>query len=688
MATQVITQEGRGETRVGIDTGGTFTDLLAVEDGVLRMAKTLSTPAEPARSTGEALSKAGLGGAGQVATLVHGTTIATNALIERRGAAVGLITTAGFGDLLEIQRISRPRSFDLHWVKPRHLVPRRLVREVAERVTADGSVLIPLDPEEVRRAARELLDVGVDAIAVSFLFSFLNSDHERAARAAVLEEFPELEVSISSEVFGQWREYERTSTCVIDAFLKPTVTRYAAELTSLGDERQIGELLVMRSNGGVMSPSGARKMPVSMVRSGPAGGVIAASQVAGLLGRENVIIADMGGTSFDTGLISAGKPALTTFSELEWGVPIAVPMVDVRSVGAGGGSVAWIDAAGIMRVGPQSAGADPGPACYGRGGKLPTVTDANVLLGRLPVELPLAGDLQLDAQASEEVVGELARALERDVEDVALGILRIADNNMAQAVRLVTIDSGHDPREFALMAFGGAGPLHASAIARALSIREVLVPVFPGAFSAYGALIADTRFDYMRTSVMGAGDLDLRRVRGIYAELEEQAAGDLAREGIAATALTRSIELRYSGQNWELEVALEGEPGEREIEGVARRFHAAHDAQFGWSLPDGDLELVNFKLAAFAARETPALPELPEGPLPEPIDTRRVVFDEGRTEERTPVYWRADLRRENRLSGPALIAEPDSTVLIAHGEQLRVDRSGNLLIAIEGEEHR
>src|ERR1700685_4240045 len=308
-----------------------------------------------------------------------------------------------------------------------------------------------------------------------------------------------------------------------------------------------------------------------------------------------------------------------------------------------------------MRVGPQSAGADPGPACYGRGGTLPTVTDANVLLGRLPAELPLAGDLALDGDASEEVTGVLARGLERDIEEVALGILRIADNNMAQAVRLVTIDSGHDPREFALMAFGGAGPLHASAIARALSIREVLVPVFPGAFSAYGALIADTRFDYMRTAVMSAGDPDVQRIVGIYAELEDQATRDLAREGIAATALTRSIELRYSGQNWELAVALEGEPTEQEIDAVARRFHAAHDAQFGWSLPDGELEFVNFKLAAVAARETPALPDLPDGPLPEPIDTRRVVFDDHHTEQRTPVYWRADLCRGNRLRGPALI---------------------------------
>jgi N-methylhydantoinase A len=685
MSPDTVTKSTTSATRVGIDTGGTFTDLIAAEGGVLRMAKTLSTPSDPARSTGEALTKAGIGGEGQVDTLVHGTTIATNALIERRGAAVGLITTLGFRDLLEIQRISRPRSFDLHWVKPSHLVPRRLVREVRERIAADASVSVPIDLDDVRRAAGELVEQGVEAIAISFLFSFLNSDHERQARAAVNDQFPELEVSISSEVFGQWREYERTSTCVIDAFLKPTVARYAAELSELGRERGIGDLLVMRSNGGVMTPAGAREKPISMVRSGPAGGVIATSYVAKLVQFANLIIADMGGTSFDTGLVRAGEPALTTFSELEWGIPIAVPMVDVRSVGAGGGSVAWVDAAGIMRVGPESAGADPGPACYGRGGERATVTDANLVLGRLPHDLPLAGDLALDVEASERVIAALAAELERDPKEVALGILRIADNNMAQAVRLVTIDRGYDPREFALMAFGGAGPLHASAIARALSMRDVVVPIFPGAFSAFGALIADTRFDYMRTSVMAARSADLARIQSIYADLEDQAARDLAREGIvAAPTLVRTVELRYSGQNWELEVPLEGEPSAESIDAVKRRFHAEHDAHFGWSLPDGDLELVNFKLAAIAARATPELPELQTGPLPEPVSSRGVTFDDGETHDSTPVYWRADLCAENRIEGPALIAEPDATVLLAPGDRLEVDSFGNLIITVGG----
>ena len=414
--------------------------------------------------------------------------------------------------------------------------------------------------------------------------------------------------------------------------------------------------------------------------------MIAANYVARLLGRDNVLIADMGGTSFDTGLIQAGEPALTTLSELEWGIPIAVPMVDVRSVGAGGGSVAWIDAAGNPARGPPQRRRGPGTRLLWPGRVTPTVTDANVVLGRLPDDLPLAGDLPLDEQASERVIGELAAALERDPIEVALGVLRIADNNMAQAVRLVTIDRGHDPREFTMMAFGGAGPLHASAIARALSMSEVVVPMFPGAFSAFGALLADTRFDYMRTAVMPARSADLTHIRSIYGDLEQQARADLEREGItAAPTLVRTIELRYSGQNWELEVPLESEPSAESIAGVKVRFHGEHDAHFGWSLPDGDLELVNFKLAAIAARETPDLPQLIEGPLPEPVALRRVTFDDGLTGKRTPVYWRSELRAGNELRGPALIAEPDATVLLAPGDSLRVDAFGNLTIHVAQE---
>jgi N-methylhydantoinase A len=674
--------------RVGIDTGGTFTDLVATgDDGEYVMSKTLSTPAAPADSTAEALRKAGLGASGAVDTLVHGTTIATNALIERNGAVVGLITTRGFRDVLSIQRVIRPRSFEIEWVRPRPLTPRRLVREVGERVDAAGAVRTPLDEGELLAAAEELLEQGADAIAISFLFSFLDPVHELRAREILAAEHPELTVSISSAVFPQWREYERTSTCVIDAFLKPRVDRYANELERMAEDLGIGELLVMRSNGGSVTTAGVREKPVAMVRSGPAGGVIASVHVGRETGFDNLILADMGGTSFDTGLIRAGEPALTTQAELEWGIPIAVPMVDVRSVGAGGGSIAWIDPAGILRVGPESAGASPGPACYGQGGERPTVTDANLVLGRLSDDLPLAGDVALRRDLAEQAIAPLAAALDRSVEDLALGIVEIADSNMAQALRLVSIDNGHDPRDFALIAFGGAGPLHASALARALGMTQVVVPRFPGAFSAYGALIADTRFDYMRTFInRGRADDDLAAIDALFADLEQRAGTDLRRERIADDALlARSVEIRYVGQNWELEVPLDDGPAAEAIADARARFHAAHEQQFGWSLPDGELELVNFKLVASVERPKAPPTPLEPGPLPDPVARRAVRFAGAAEPLDTPVHWRDDLPAGAWLSGPAIVAETDSTLLLAPGDELEALASGHLVVNVAKE---
>jgi N-methylhydantoinase A len=676
--------EASPRARVGIDTGGTFTDLVAFgADRTFRLTKVLSTPDRPASATVDALEKAGLLGQGSIDTLVHGTTIATNAIIERRGATVGLIATAGFGDILLIQRVIRPRSFDLDWVKPRHLVPRYLVREARERVNANGAVTVPLVEDDVRSAVRELIAEGVEALAISFLFAFLDPGHERRARDVALEEAPDLAVSISSEVFGQWREYERTSTTVIDAFLKPGIGRYADELEEIASAQRVRELLILRSNGGVMTTGGARERPVSVVRSGPAGGVVASVFIGELTGRPNLILADMGGTSFDTCLVRDGEPALTTQAEIEWGIPIANPMVDVRSIGAGGGSVAWLDTAGILRVGPRSAGSVPGPACYGRGGEEATVTDANLVLGRLSPELPLAGDVDLHIEAADRTIGSLARSMGRSVEDVALGIVRIADNNMAQALRLVSVDRGHDPREFALIAFGGAGPLHATALARVLSIGEVIVPVFPGAFSAFGALLADARFDSMRTLILSGGSADVQRIAALYDDLERDALATLARERIGEEPeLTRTVEMRYAGQNWELTVPLPGSVGTESLAAARRAFHEEHRAQFGWNMPDGDLELVNFALTVTVRRERALPPSLPTGPLPAPRSRRRVTFDDGMAIFDTPVYWRDDLLAGNRLEGPAIVAEMDSTVLLDRPDRLLVDSYGNFVITV------
>lgn len=670
--------------RVGVDTGGTFTDLVTTgSDSTYQVAKTLSTPAQPARSTAEALDRVGLSGQGAVETLVHGTTIATNALLERSGARVGLITTAGFADVLEIRRGGRPDSFDLGWKRPDHLVRPRLVREVIERIGPDGAIRVPLDEATARLAVGELRDQGVEAIAVSLLFSYANPEHEVRVGELIREEAPELEVSLSYEVFPQIREYERASTVVIDAYLKPPVDRYSRELQELAETRGLGEVLVMRSNGGAITPEGVRQLPVSMVRSGPAGGVIAAVFVAEAAGQPNVILADMGGTSFDVCLIADGRPVLSTEAELEWGIPYCQPMVDVRSIGAGGGSMAWLDAADILHVGPQSAGAVPGPACYGRGGTAPTVTDANLLLGRLGADLSLAGDVALDPEAARSAMAELADRMGIEVQDVAHGILEIADHNMAQELRLISIDRGLDPRDFTLMAFGGAGPLHAGSLARSLGMRHVIVPIFPGAFSAFGALIADSRFDYLRTGlVRGLEDVD--SIRSLFTDLERRARADLAAQGHGDSEprLERSIDLRYQGQAWELEVPVVGEIGETALQETLSQFHHDHERRFGWSLEEMDVECVNFKLAAVISRPRPALPALPAGPVPEPMRQRPVRFTRGEEPIVTPVFWRSDLRAGNVITGPAVIAEAISTTLLAPRDVLRVDALGNLLIDV------
>ena len=488
--------------RIGVDTGGTFTDLVAqeVDSGHLSIAKSLSTPGEPSRAIIDTLRKGGLHNR-SIDSFVHGTTIATNALIERTGARVALITTHGFRDILSIQRLTRPRAYDLSWVKPEPLVPRSRAFEVRERIDAHGSVVEPLDEDGLRRIAVELLAQSIQAIAVSFLFSFLNPDHEIRAGAVLRELMPETEISLSHRVFGQWREYERTSTTTIDAYLKPVVRAYAEDLAEFGQNQRISRLLVMRSNREPCGPRVRANIRSAWCARDLPGGT-GRCAIGRLIDQPNLIVADMGGTSFDTCVITGATPTLTNQAELEWGIPIAAPMVDVRSIGAGGGSIAWLDGAGVLKVGPHSAGAVPGPASYGRGGKEATVTDANLLLGRLDESMPLAGDIALDPAAAAQAIGVLAAKMQRSPVEVAAGVIRIADSNMAQALRLVSVDRGHDPRNFALMAFGGAGPLHAPGLARLLNARRVIVPVFPGAFSALGCLIADTRFDYQQTRIV------------------------------------------------------------------------------------------------------------------------------------------------------------------------------------------
>jgi N-methylhydantoinase A len=670
---------------IGVDTGGTFTDLIAQHagSGDLIVAKALSTPQATHHAIEAALEKAGLGKE-DIDYFVHGTTIATNALIERTGARCAFITTRGFRDILHIQRLIRPRAYDLAWMKPRPLVARADCFELAERIGSGGEILTPLDEARLREIAQRLVDQGITAVAVGFLFAYANPAHELRAREILAQAAPGVAVSLSHEVFAQWREYERFSTTVVDTFIRPIVSRYADNMEGFVQSRGVGRFFIMRSNGGVMTSEMARDRPIALVRSGPAAGVIAACAIGRLMNEPNLLTADMGGTSFDTCLIANGEATLTTQAELEWSIPIAAPMVDVRSVGAGGGSIGWLDLAGSLKVGPQSARSMPGPACYGRGGDQPTVTDANLMLGRLDPSAPLAGDLHLDKDASAGAIGRLAAALGRDPIEVAAGITDIADNHMAQALRLVSVDRGHDPRRFAIMAFGGAGPLPAANLARLLGARRIIVPVFPGAFSALGCLMADARFDYRKTAITRSDRIDPAVLKEILDGLQRQALEDFDREGYCEQpAMTCSVEMRYAGQNWELDVPVDvGRPMEEALNEARRLFEAAHDERFGWHMDGSHFELVHFKVSAAISRGLFRLPERPAGAMPEPEGMRDVLFPGTSAFVPTRVYSRDKLPAHAVFEGPVVVSELASTTLVPPGATAQVDAYGNLLIAI------
>jgi N-methylhydantoinase A len=672
--------------RAGVDTGGTFTDLVLYDEdtGDIRMSKVSSTPSEPSRAVFDSFAKAGLATA-DISTFVHGTTVATNALIERRGAEVALFTTDGFRDILRIQRVTRPNHFDLHWVKPRHVVPRARCFGVPERVLRDGTVLIPLDEDAVRREIERLRDGGsIGAIGVSYLFSFVNPDHELRTRELIEELWPDVQVSLSHEVLPRWREYERTSTTVLDAYLKPLMHRYMDRLERECDDGGIDQLLILRSNGGVMSPAKAKEQPVSLVRSGPSGGIMASSTLGRRLGLGDLIACDMGGTSFEACLLPGSEPAFTNLEELEYGVPIALTMVDARAIGAGGGSLAWVDPAGILKVGPRSAGADPGPACYGRGGTQATVTDANVVLGRLAPEFLLAGDLELGVEAAQAALDELAGQLGLSRERVAQGIVDVANSNMAQALRLVSTDRGYDPRGATLVAYGGAGPLHACELARALQMPKVLVPLYPGAFSAFGALLADTRFDYTQTRWMRMSHLDVDAAAEVFAALERRAAADFRAEGFAEVPqLVRSIDMRYVGQNWELNVPMPGgELSRADFEAAVTLFEQEHERFYGYSIPGEELEMLTFNVAAVGTRHAIELPRIAAGGTPEPMLRRPVTFGVEDGPVDTPVYRRDDLGAGVEIAGPAVIGQVDATTLLPPGSSARVDDHGNLIVTV------
>lgn len=671
--------------RLGVDVGGTFTDvvLLREDTGDVRHTKVLTTYPNPAEGVAEGISR-GLEefsvDAGEVAAILHGTTIATNALIERRGARTALLTSRGTRDVLEIGRQTRPALFDWFADKPEPLVPRRWRFELNERVNSRGEVLATPSEEEIRQVIARLEAEGIEAVAVCFLFSFLNPESERRVGALLRKALPDVSVSLSSEVLPEYREYERASTTVANAYLTPVLSRYAAQLgASLEKMGLSARLHLLQSNGGVASLESAREKAVSTALSGPAGGVTGASYLAGLLGLPNVISMDMGGTSCDVCLIRDGLPGWTSEAPVA-GLPIRIPMVNVEAVGAGGGSVVWVDSGGALRVGPRSAGSSPGPVSYGRGGQEPTLTDAHVVLGTvLPESFPDKG-ISLNREAAVDAMGRIARRLGLGVERAALGAVQVINHHVAQAIRAVSVMRGHDPRDFALVAFGGAGPMHACFVAEELGIRRVVLPFAAGVFSALGAALADFRYDYVQTLPRRMEALDLAEVEALLQGMVSSARQRLEALPVRGLRLDASLDLRYVGQSFDINVPVAEGPIRKEE--ILERFHRLHEGSYGYCDPSEPVELVNVRLSAFGLtpKPTPRAAETPSGGGSGAMGTRLIPDFAGGSPLEYRLFDRSRLRCGDSLSGPAIVADSNSTAILLPGWSGRVDAHGSILL--------
>jgi N-methylhydantoinase A len=652
--------------RLGVDVGGTFTDLVALVDGELVTAKVPSTPKDQARGVLRAIEVAGLE-PGTAAGFTHGSTVATNALLERRGARTALVTTEGFRDVLEIGRQNRPALYDLTRDRPPALVPRELRFTVRERMGPEG-VLVPLDRASVRAAVDACRDAGVEAVAVCLLFGFLHPEHELAVGAALREALPGVHVSLSCEVLPELREYERCATTVCDGYLTPRLAAYLRSLAGEVQARGLPAPLVMQSSGGAVEIEVAAAHAAGCILSGPAGGVVGAAWAAGQSGFHDLLTFDMGGTSTDVAPVLGGVVQTTTESVVA-GVPLKLPMVDVHTVSAGGGSVAWVDAGGALRVGPRSAGADPGPAAYGRGGEEPTVTDANLILGYLPDGAELGGEVRLDRGLAERALRRVGQRAGLDAHRTALGIVRVADAEMTRALRVISIERGLDPRELTLVAFGGAGGLHACALAGELRIGRVLAPRAAGVLSALGLAISDVRRDHVHPFLSVLQGADPAEVEAAFAALERRAGEQLG--GDPRRTVARSADARYQGQSFELTVGAE------DLAGLAGRFHAEHERRYGYRMDEEPVELVNLRLVATVPGDKPRLREGP--PRGEVACGRRRASFDGDWRE-VDVVDRADLGAGSEVHGPAVVELAESTLLVRPGWRGTVDQAGALVL--------
>lgn len=685
--------------RVGVDVGGTFTDfLLSDQHGNVEIFKTSTTPSDPTIGFFNGLKKAAKSKSlslaeflAQIELIVHGTTITTNAVLTGEGAKTGFITTKGFRDILNFRRGQKERQYE-KYAQPAPLLPRHLVKEVDERVSVDGAVTTPLNEDDVRDAARYFKDNNVDAIGVSLLWSFLDASHEKRIEEILKEECPEAYISISSEILPQIRVYERNSTTALNAYIGPVLKRYLKKLgNELSEKNFDGTLLIMQSNGGVMTPDVAQRFASNTLLSGPAGAPLAGTFFGGTHGFSNIITVDMGGTSFDISLVKDGVPELTTEGQVD-GHRIASPILDVHTVAAGGGSIAWVDTGGLLAVGPKSAGADPGPVCYGRGGTEPTVTDAQYMLGYLRPEFFEKGELEFDPEAPLRAIEEkIASPLGLNLIDAAYGIYQLANTNMAAALNVASVQKGYDPREFALVVAGGAGPIHAAPIARELDIPLILIPRASSVFCAAGMLISDLKHDYVQSYIKEYDHIEINEVNAIYAGMAEKALSTLEKEGLPKekTVLNFSADVRYLGQFNEVEVASfdGGEFTQDHLESMINNFHQRHNELYGYSMPNDTIELINLRLSANGLTIKPNFEKIAYGgtdPSVALLGVREAIFDEGALQ--TKIYDGMKLTYGHQIDGPAIITQPTTTIVVPPDYQLVCDEFNNFLMHKKGTE--
>jgi N-methylhydantoinase A len=672
--------------RLSTDVGGTFTDgvLLDEKTGQIKISKVLSTPSNPAIGTIESIVKFGVD-LEEISFLVHGTTVVINALIEGKGAKIALITTEGFRDILEIGRSNRLEMYDALYKKPTPLVPRALRFGIRERINAAGEILIPLDLPAMDRIIAEMKRNGVEAVAVCLLNAYSNPIHEEAIGQYLQKCYPDVIFSLSNNITRRYYEYERMSTTVQNAYVMPVVQKY---LKSLEDElvsrRYKNALQIMQSNGGVMTSLVARTIPIGMVESGPAAGAMGASALAGLIGYKNVISYDMGGTTAKTAIITGGMPETTESYAVEER-PILLPVVDLREIGAGGGSIAMIDEAGALHVGPQSSGADPGPACYKRGGAEPTVTDANLQLGFLNPQYFLGGEMEIDPGLAQQAIAKIANYYNISLDEAALGIIKIVNTNMAALLQSMTVKRGYDPRDFALVAFGGAGPLHAAAIAGELGIPTIIVPMNSGVFSAWGMLMADLRHDFAITHIKPIKQAEIAHINTMFQNLEARLREIFKQENVADEdiAVTYQMDLRYLGQEHTLSVFVPRNFSEADKATVSKAFDDLHYASYGHNAPNEFKEVVSLRTIGIGRVNKPSMQAIQAGGkelAAQAFTGERVVYRGNGTYEQFKIYRRERLLSNNVIKGPAVIEEITATTVVENNQTCTVDQYGNLII--------